>query len=75
MDCVFRRGKVYCAVISVPIDLHDLVGKKQIWRSLKTKTYSVARSQARKLPPRVRIVVASLPKFCVNLGASDKGAL
>lgn len=30
MDCVFRRGKVYCAVISVPIDLHDLVGKKQI---------------------------------------------
>lgn len=49
MDCVFRRGKVYCAVITVPIDLRDLVGKKQIWRSLKTKTYSVARSQARKL--------------------------
>lgn len=49
MDCVFRRGKVYCAIISVPIDLHNLVGKKQIWRSLKTKAYSVARSQARKL--------------------------
>jgi hypothetical protein len=25
------------------------------------------------LSPGVRIVVASLPKFCVNLGASEKG--
>jgi hypothetical protein len=49
MDCVTRRGKVYCAVISVPIDLQKSIGKKQIWRSLKTKKYSVARSQARKL--------------------------
>lgn len=49
MDCVHRRGKVYCAVISVPADLKLLIGKKQIWRSLKTKNYSVARSLARKL--------------------------
>ena len=27
------------------------------------------------IPPCVRIVVASLPNFCVNLGASDKGVL
>lgn len=49
MDCVTRRGKVYCAVISVPVDLQISLGRKQIWRSLKTKSYSVARSQARKL--------------------------
>ena len=49
MDCVTRRGKVYYAVISVPVDLQILIGRKQIWRSLKTKNYSVARSQARKL--------------------------
>jgi hypothetical protein len=49
MDCITRRGKVYCAIISVPIDLQKSIGKKQIWRSLKTKSYSVARSQARKL--------------------------
>lgn len=49
MDCVTRRGKVYCAIIYVPVDLQKLVGRKQIWRSLKTKNYSVARSQARKL--------------------------
>ena len=49
MDCVSKRGKVYCAVISVPIDLQKAIGKKQLWRSLKTKNYSVARSQARKL--------------------------
>jgi integrase len=49
MDCVRRRGKVYCAVISVPEDLQLQIGKKQIWRSLKTKTYSVARSLSRKL--------------------------
>lgn len=49
MDCVTRRGKVYCAVVSVPVDLQKSIGKKQIWRSLKTKNYSVARSQGRKL--------------------------
>ena len=49
MECVRRRGKVYCAVITVPTDLHKLIGKKQIWRSLKTKNYAVARAQARKL--------------------------
>lgn len=49
MDCVTKRGKVYCAVISVPVDLQISLGRKQIWRSLKTKNYSVARSQARKL--------------------------
>ena len=49
MDCVCRRSKVYCAVISVPVDLRNTLGKKQIWRSLKTKSFSVARSQARKL--------------------------
>jgi len=49
MDCVTRRGKVYCAVISVPVDLQKSIGKKQIWRSLKTKNYSMARSQGRKL--------------------------
>lgn len=49
MDCVSKRGKVYCAIISVPIDLQKSIGKKQIWRSLKTKNYSVARSQGRKL--------------------------
>lgn len=49
MDCVTRRGKVYCAVISVPVDLQLSIGRKQIWRSLKTKNHSVARSQARKL--------------------------
>jgi hypothetical protein len=49
MDCVTRHGKVYCAVISVPVNLQKSIGKKQIWRSLKTKKYSVARSQARKL--------------------------
>lgn len=49
MDCVTKRGKVYCAAISVPVDLQISIGKKQIWRSLKTKNYSVARSQARKL--------------------------
>lgn len=49
MECVRRRGKVYCVVITVPADLSVLIGKKQIWRSLKTKDYMVARSQARKL--------------------------
>lgn len=49
MDCVRKRGKVYCAVISVPVDLRDSLGRKQIWRSLKTQKYSTARSQARKL--------------------------
>ena len=49
MNYVNRRGKVYCTVISVPTDLRDLIGKKQIWRSLKTKNYSIAWSQARKL--------------------------
>lgn len=49
MDCVTKRGKVYCAVISVPVDLQIPLGRKQIWRSLKTKTYSTAKSQARKL--------------------------
>ncbi len=49
MDCVTRRGKVYCAVISVPSDLQIPLGRKQIWRSLKTKNYSIAKSQARKL--------------------------
>ena len=49
MDCVTRRGKVYCAVISVPVDLQASIGKKQFWRSLKTKNYSVAKSQSRKL--------------------------
>lgn len=49
MDCVTKRGKVYCAIISIPADLQLPIGKKQIWRSLKTKNYSVARSQARKL--------------------------
>jgi hypothetical protein len=49
MDCVTKRGKVYCAVISVPADLQIPLGRKQIWRSLKTKNYSTARSQARKL--------------------------
>src|ERR1039457_3260122 len=49
MDCVRKRGKVYCAIISVPIDLRESIGKKQIWRSLKTKNYSVARSLSRKL--------------------------
>ena len=49
MDCIRRRGKVYCAVVTVPADLVLIIGKKQIWRSLKTKNYSVARSEARKL--------------------------
>jgi integrase len=49
MDCVTKRGKVYCAIISVPVDLQKSIGRKQIWRSLKTKNYSTARSQARKL--------------------------
>lgn len=49
MDCVTRRGKVYWVIISVPLDLQKSLGKKQIWRSLKTRTYSVARSQSRKL--------------------------
>lgn len=49
MDCVRRRGKTYCLVISVPADLRPLIGKHQIWRSLKTKNYTVARSLSRKL--------------------------
>jgi len=49
MDCVRRRGKTYCVVIPVPADLQATLGKRQIWRSLKTKSYEVARSQARKL--------------------------
>jgi hypothetical protein len=49
MVCVRRRGKVYCAVLSVPVDLQLLIRKRQIWRSLKTKNYIIARSQSRKL--------------------------
>jgi integrase len=49
MDCVRRRGKVYCAVITVPVDLRLLLGRRQIWRSLKTRNYSTARAQGRKL--------------------------
>ena len=57
MDCIRRRGKVYCAVITVPTDLRLLIGKSQIWRSLKTKNYSVARSQARKTASDCRPVI------------------
>jgi hypothetical protein len=35
--------------MAVPLDLQEQLGKKQIWRSLKTKHYDVARSEARKL--------------------------
>lgn len=49
MDCVRRRGKVYNVVVTVPADLVEVVGKRQIWRSLKTKNYDIARSQSRKL--------------------------
>jgi integrase len=49
MDCVRLRGKVYQVVCPVPTDLVETLGKKQIWRSLKTKRYSVARSEARKV--------------------------
>ena len=49
MDCVRRRGKIYSVVVTVPADLIDVVGKKQLWRSLKTKSYDVARSEARQL--------------------------
>ncbi|HEY5514259.1 MAG TPA: DUF6538 domain-containing protein [Geomonas sp.] len=49
MDYVRRRGKTYCAVIPVPADLQAVIGKRQIWRSLKTKCYADARSAARKL--------------------------
>ena len=49
MDYVHRRGKTYCAVIPVPADLQEVIGKRQIWRSLKTKCYSEARSASRKL--------------------------
>ena len=30
MDCVRRRGKVYCAVITVPSDMQFLIRKKQL---------------------------------------------
>jgi integrase len=43
--CLQARFRYDYAVVSVPIDLQDLIGKKQIWRSLKTKTYSIARTQ------------------------------
>ena len=49
MDCVRRRGKIYNVVVTVPSDLIDVVGKKQIWRSLHTKCYDVARSESRKM--------------------------
>lgn len=49
MDCVRRRGKVYNVVVTVPADLVGVIGKRQIWRSLKTKSYDIARSEARKL--------------------------
>lgn len=49
MDCVRRRGKVYCVVVTVPLDLVVLMGRRQIWRSLKTKNYDIARTQSRKL--------------------------
>lgn len=49
MDCVRRRGRVYNVVVTVPADLIEVVGKRQIWRSLKTKNYDIARSQSRKL--------------------------
>jgi integrase len=49
MECIHRRGKVYCAVINVPTDLQFQLGKKQIWRSLKTTRYETAKSYARHL--------------------------
>jgi integrase len=49
MDCVRRRGKVYNVVVTVPADLVEVIGKKQLWRSLKTKSYDVARSEARQM--------------------------
>ncbi|MCM0082311.1 hypothetical protein L4X63_11995 [Geomonas sp. Red32] len=49
MDYMRRRGKTYCVVITVPIDLQPVVGKRQIWRSLKTRRYQDAKSAARKL--------------------------
>jgi len=49
MDCVIRRGKVYNVVVTVPADLVVVVGKKQVWRSLKTKQYDVARTESRKI--------------------------
>lgn len=49
MECVRRRGKNYCAVVTVPSDLHNVIRKKQIWRTLKTRNYSIARSLSRKL--------------------------
>lgn len=49
MDYVRRRGKVYSLIVTVPADLVETVGKKQIWRSLKTKSFSAARTEAHKL--------------------------
>ena len=44
------------------------------WKS-RTGMLSAENREKGRAPPCVRIVVASLPKFCVNLGASDKGVL
>jgi len=49
MDYVRRRGKIYHVVVPVPADLQALIGKRQIWRSLRTKCYTEAKSAARKL--------------------------
>lgn len=62
---------------------HDLLFKKSSIYLRDVKTFEVLgvyasvkiQDASRFQSPCVRIVVASLPKFCVNLGASERGSI
>ncbi|QOX78638.1 hypothetical protein FY034_06775 [Trichlorobacter lovleyi] len=47
MTGLVKRGKNYSLIVSVPLDVQAFVGKKQIWKSLKSTKYDHARIYAR----------------------------
>ena len=52
---LFKRGKTYYLRAHVPADLVDFVGKREIWRTLKTAHVGEARKRLRDASKEVRL--------------------
>ncbi|HZN45687.1 MAG TPA: DUF6538 domain-containing protein [Nitrospiraceae bacterium] len=46
MPHIFKRRHVYSVRFLVPIRLRDILHRKDIWRSLRTRSYAVAKMRA-----------------------------
>jgi len=66
MTHLYKRGKIYYFRIAVPKTLRELIGQREILKSLHTHYYDLARQLARPLLRHVELLFAAIRSGCMT---------